>query len=621
MTSRTVRGVALLAALVTFGLQPASGQESRRERGMGRGAPGQPGRRAVRVRPGANSDLVVGDEAVAALRGRVGDRLRGRGGDPAHAERAIAVDPSLAVGPEGHLVFLDAAAPEDVAAIAADAAATDPAATTAPTETVPDPDALAVNGLPLHHSNPGAPWTIYVDVESRSVPVHPNMRLALGLRQSMLVTSGLTLDADPTTFNTDEQLLVSRIWARVAEDYAPFDVDVTTERPASFTTDAWGGGRVLWNLVTRSETVIGFPAGSLFGIAATAQLCGISTGFQGQPTFTFWGTTSPMNHDLIADTISHEAGHVFGLVHDGVMLGNTFMSYYGGHGSGPTSWGPLMGGPTARNVTQWSAGAYPDASNGNVCGPGFQDDIATIGGAVGFRADDTGETVASAATLTLPATGIIGSPTDVDVYALPPASEVRIDVTPFRAGDLTDGGNLDVAAEIVNAAGLVVASADDVSATAATLVATLPPGQHYLRIRASFDPTNFPIYGSAGQYTVTGTFTNLVRLTRLIHPDLDDAIKPGRRLPVRFTLSDAVTQTRVQLWSDASPLAATVLAQAPCVAQRGLRQRCHLKVPRRLPRADTYWLAIQYQSTDGAWITADVAPDAGIVNPLPLSRD
>ena len=85
MTSRTVRGVALLAALVTFGLQPASGQEPRRERGMGRGAPGQPGRRAVRVRPGANSDLVVGDEAVAALRGRVGDRLRGRGGDPAHA--------------------------------------------------------------------------------------------------------------------------------------------------------------------------------------------------------------------------------------------------------------------------------------------------------------------------------------------------------------------------------------------------------------------------------------------------------------------------------------------------------------------------------------------------------
>ena len=55
------------------------------------------------------------------------------------------------------------------------------------------------------------------------------------------------------------------------------DVDVTTERPASFATDSWGGGRVLWNLVTRSETAIGFPNNSLFGIAATAQLCSIAT--------------------------------------------------------------------------------------------------------------------------------------------------------------------------------------------------------------------------------------------------------------------------------------------------------------------------------------------------------
>ena len=620
MTSRFVRGFALLAALVVLSLQPTFGQESRRGTGMGRGTPGQPGRWAVRVRPNPNSDLRTGDDAITALRGRAGERLRTRGGDPDRAASAVETDPSLAVGPEGHLVFLDAAAPEDVAAVAADGATADPAATTAPTETVPDPDALAENGLPLHHSNPGAPWTVYVDVESRTVPVHPNMRNTLGLRQSFVVTSGLTLDADATTFNAEEQLLVSRIWARVAEDFAAFDVDVTTERPASFATDSWGGGRVLWNLVTRSETAIGFPNNSLFGIAATAQLCSIATSFQGQPTFTFWQTTTPMNHDLIADTISHEAGHVLGLVHDGFMLGNTFMSYYSGHGTGPTSWGPIMGGPTARNVTQWSAGDYPNASNGNVCGPGFQDDIANIGGAVGFRVDDVGDTIATATPLSLPATSIVGAPTDVDVFALPPANEVRIDVTPFRAGDLTDGGNLDAAAEIVNAAGLVVASADEVSATAATLSATLPPGQHFLRIRASFDPTNYPIYGSAGQYVVTGTFTNLVRLTRVSHPELDDEIKPGRRVPVRFTLSDSVTQARVQLWSEASPLAATVLAEAPCVAQRGLRQRCQLKVPRRLPRADTYWLAIQYQSTDGAWVTAEAAPDAGVVNPLPLGR-
>lgn len=103
-------------------------------------------------------------------------------------------------------------------------------------------------------------------------------------------------------------------------------------------------------------------------------------------------------------------------------------------------------------------------------------------------------------------------------------------------------------------------------------------------------------------------------------PD-EGEIEPGRRLPVRFTLSDAVTRARVQLWSDASPLAATVLAEAPCVAQRDLRQRCRLKVPRRLPKADTYWLAIQYEAPDGSWITAEVEPGSGLANPIALRRD
>ena len=43
------------------------------------------------------------------------------------------------------------------------------------------------------------------------------------------------LDGDYTTFSDEEQTRIQRIWARVAEDYAPFDVDVTTEQPATFT--------------------------------------------------------------------------------------------------------------------------------------------------------------------------------------------------------------------------------------------------------------------------------------------------------------------------------------------------------------------------------------------------
>ena len=81
------------------------------------------------------------------------------------------------------------------------------------------------------------------------------------------------------------------------------------------------------------------------------------------------------------------------------------------------------------------------------------------------------------------------------MFALPRASDVRIEITPFRAGEFTDGGNLDVAADIINSAGIVVASVDDVHETAATLSAILPPGQHYLRVRPS-DSENYPVYGS-----------------------------------------------------------------------------------------------------------------------------
>ena len=34
---------------------------------------------------------------------------------------------------------------------------------------------------------------------------------------------------EPGTFSTTEQALIQRIWLRVAEDYAAFDVDITTE--------------------------------------------------------------------------------------------------------------------------------------------------------------------------------------------------------------------------------------------------------------------------------------------------------------------------------------------------------------------------------------------------------
>ena len=58
-------------------------------------------------------------------------------------------------------------------------------------------------------------------------------------------------DADFTSFSDSEQAAIKRIWQRMAEDYAPFNIDVTTERPATFTT------RTAHALVTRNTDANG----------------------------------------------------------------------------------------------------------------------------------------------------------------------------------------------------------------------------------------------------------------------------------------------------------------------------------------------------------------------------
>ena len=69
-----------------------------------------------------------------------------------------------------------------------------------------------------------------------------------------------------------------------------------------------------------------------------------------------------------AVVISHEVGHTFGLHHDDT----TTQGYYGGHGSGAMTWGPIMGSPYSQNICQWSKGDYTNANQ-------HQDDLIQIG--------------------------------------------------------------------------------------------------------------------------------------------------------------------------------------------------------------------------------------------------
>ena len=89
----------------------------------------------------------------------------------------------------------------------------------------------------VFHSRPGAPNTLFINFSGESVS---GTLWNTSLGRSVIPAQAFSTDADFANFSDSEQLAVKRIWQRVAEDYAPFDIDVTTERPATLTTRAAG---------------------------------------------------------------------------------------------------------------------------------------------------------------------------------------------------------------------------------------------------------------------------------------------------------------------------------------------------------------------------------------------
>src|SRR5688572_32582971 len=100
----------------------------------------------------------------------------------------------------------------------------------------------------LFHSKRGAPNVLYLNFAGETV-TGTSWNDSVG--RTTIPAVAFSTDSDYSTFSDSEQLAIRRIWQRVAEDYAAFDIDVTTERPPSFTT------RTAHALITRSTDANG----------------------------------------------------------------------------------------------------------------------------------------------------------------------------------------------------------------------------------------------------------------------------------------------------------------------------------------------------------------------------
>jgi hypothetical protein len=324
-------------------------------------------------------------------------------------------------------------------------------------------------------------------------------------------------DGNTNTFSVDEQGYIVRIWERIAEDYAPFDVDVTTEQPLTW-TDTTGHA-----LITPDSDANGIPCPHFGygGIAYVDVFGGTSYSYNRascySPAFVLPMGSDANGYADSAEAASHELGHNLSLSHDG-MTPN--LEYYGGHGSDDVSWGPIMGTGYGRNVSQWSKGEYYHASQ-------TQDDLAIIASHAPYRDDDYGNTnttasfVAASNGILIIASGLISGKTDVDVFSFETgAGPISLTVFPYRCAVGTHGGNLDITARLYNSSNGLVAANNPTNATQATLAYTAPAaGTYYLHVTGTgtgnptnASPTGYTSYGSIGQYFVTGNVSLITGL-------------------------------------------------------------------------------------------------------------
>src|SRR6266487_5596273 len=81
----------------------------------------------------------------------------------------------------------------------------------------------------LLHSRPGATKVIYLDFDGHVTTGTPWNTWDTQLPN--IVSTPFDLDGFPLTFSPTELEYIQHIWQRVAEDYSPFDIDVTTQDP------------------------------------------------------------------------------------------------------------------------------------------------------------------------------------------------------------------------------------------------------------------------------------------------------------------------------------------------------------------------------------------------------
>ncbi len=341
--------------------------------------------------------------------------------------------------------------------------------------------------VPEISTRPGAKAVVYLDFDGEQVSDNS-------------WNGGKLINAAASGLTPQE---IRQVVARVAEDFAPFNINVTTHRANYNNAPVRQRMRVI---VTPTDTANPGSGGVSYVNSWS------KAGYSFSETIPAWVFNTMVKS--VAEAVSHEVGHTLGLNHDGTR----FASYYSGHGgtlANPTSWAPIMGKSYDRSLTQWSRGEYASADN-------TEDDLAIIGKAengVAFAAIDQS---GMAGALAVKAGGFEFS------------GVLRDSLSPQQFLFSTRGGSFSASAlpstefigyanadlqlalqrisEVAPAATLVIANPLD--ALGCSVGRNLLPGTYCLTVSSAKNgeatagvyAAGYPAYGSIGGYRVSASF-------------------------------------------------------------------------------------------------------------------
>jgi len=332
------------------------------------------------------------------------------------------------------------------------------------------------SSVPVFNSLPGAVAVAYLDMDGQVV-------------SGTQWASGGTINARGIVGTlTNTQLL--EICRRTAEDFAPFQINVTTEESVYLAAPT---NRRIRCIIT--------PDNEWYGSAGGVAYLNSFTWTGDTPCWVFSDMLSNSPR-YIAEASSHEIGHTLSLAHDGRTSPSE--AYYQGHGTGEIGWAPIMGVGYYKLLVQWSRGEYLSANNTE----NDLNKITTLNG-FGYRVDAVPNTTAGAVALTgttgaRSASGILETTGDQDVFSFSTAGGA---CTFSALGDALSQ-NVDALLEILDGSGAVVASDNPDTLTDASVSATLAAGTYYLRVsgvgRGDVLADGYSNYASIGQYTISG---------------------------------------------------------------------------------------------------------------------